>query len=129
MGWSDGFVGGNRFLCASASKFARKTWMVPTSIETNKYQAHDHDHSGLTTSGWIGTPVTAKYLECVRRPVERLAQEVPVRFLVIGAEAPDWQGVDCQSQPWSESGEAELVRWMDIGLMPLADTPWEKGKC
>jgi glycosyltransferase involved in cell wall biosynthesis len=129
MALSDGVVAGNQFLREYATQHAPRAWRVPTSVDTGKYEPHDHDHGGLITLGWIGTPITAKYLELLRRPVERLAREAAVRFLVIGAEAPDWQGVDGQSQPWSEKREAELVRWMDIGLMPLEDTPWERGKC
>jgi glycosyltransferase involved in cell wall biosynthesis len=129
MSWSDGVIGGNRFLSDYASRHAPRTWMVPTSINTDKYLQHDHDHEGLVTIGWIGTPVTAKYLEVIRGPIEKVAREVPIRFLVIGAPAPAWDRVETQSHEWSEEKESEWIRWMDIGLMPLEDTPWEKGKC
>ena len=129
MSWSDGVIGGNRFLCDYAAKFAPKTWMVPTSVNVDKYIPHDQDHEGLISIGWIGTPITAKYLELVRRPIERLAKSVSVRFMVIGAPAPEWHGVQTQSYNWSEEEEAKLIRWMDIGIMPLEDTLWEKGKC
>ncbi|MCA9410970.1 MAG: glycosyltransferase family 4 protein [Candidatus Omnitrophica bacterium] len=129
MALSDGVIGGNRFLCEYADRFAPRTWLVPTSVDVDKYIPHDQDHEGLISIGWIGTPITAKYLEIVRRPMERLAQVVPLRFIVIGAPAPDWHGVQAQSHQWSEEDEAKLIRWMDIGIMPLEDTLWEKGKC
>ena len=129
MSWSDGFIGGNRFLSDYAGQYAPRTWVVPTSIDTDKYIVHDHDHDGLITLGWIGTPITAQYLNLVRRPIERLAKEIPLRFVVVGAEAPEWNGVETQSYPWSEEKEADWIRWMDIGLMPLHDSLWEEGKC
>ena len=129
MAWSDGVIGGNRFLSEYASQYAPRTWVVPTSVDTDKYLVHDHDHGGLVTLGWIGTPITAKYLNLIRGPIEKLAREIPIRFIVIGTKAPEWDGVEVLSYPWSEEKEADWIRWMDIGLMPLEDTPWEKGKC
>lgn len=129
MSWSDGVIAGNRFLEEYAAAHAPRTWLVPTSVEVDKYIPHDQDHEGLVSIGWIGTPITAKYLEVIRRPIERLARVVPLRFIVIGAPAPDWHGVQAQSHEWSEEDEAKLIRWMDIGVMPLEDSPWERGKC
>ncbi len=129
MAWSDGVIGGNRFLCDYAAQHAPRQWLVPTSVDVDKYVPHDQDHEGLISIGWIGTPITSKYLELVRRPIERLAQIAPIRFIVIGAQAPDWHGVQTQTHDWAEENEAKLIRWMDIGIMPLEDTLWEKGKC
>ena len=129
MSWSDGVIGGNRFLCDYADRFAPKTWLVPTSVNVDRYVPHDQNHEGLVSIGWIGTPITAKYLEMVRGPIEKLAAIVPLRFIVIGAQAPDWKGVQSQGYRWTEEEEAKLIRWMDIGIMPLENTSWEKGKC
>jgi len=128
ISWSDGIIGGSRFLCEYARRHVARTWTVPTSVDTEKYTPHDHNHDGLITLGWVGTPLTVGQLALVRRPVERLAKEVPLRLMVVGAPAPVWKGVEAYSVEWSEEKEAEWIRWMDIGLVPEEETVWEFGK-
>ncbi len=127
--WADGVTCGSAYLADYARQHARKVWLVPTVVDTAKYQPHDHEHEGLISIGWIGTPWSARYLPVVQRAVERVAREVPIRLIVVGAQAPTWEGVQVQTHVWSEEKEAEWIRWMDIGIMPLLDTPFERGKC
>lgn len=129
MSWADGVIGGSQYLCDYASGHARKVWYVPTTVDVSRYQMHDHDHDGLITIGWIGTPWSARYLPVVQSALKSVAKEVSLRFLVVGAESPLGEDIPCQSLPWSEDKEAEFVRWMDIGIMPLVDSPFERGKC
>lgn len=129
MGWADGVIGGSRYLCDYASQYARKVWFVPTTVDVSRYQLHEHDHDGLITIGWIGTPWSARYLPVIHSALRSVAQEVSLRFLVVGADSPFGDEIPSQSLPWSEDREAELVRWMDIGVMPLVDSPFERGKC
>lgn len=127
--WADGVTCGSAYLASYARERARRVWLVPTVVDTTRYLPHDHEHEGLISIGWIGTPWSARYLPVVRRAVERVAREVPIRLIVIGAQAPAWEGVQSQSHAWSEEKEAEWIRWLDIGIMPLVDTPFERGKC
>ena len=63
---------------------------------------------------------------------QALAQQQAFRLLLVGATADivaRLPGVEVEVQPWSEDTEAALIREMDIGIMPLEDGPWEKGKC
>lgn len=129
MAWSDGVIGGSRFLCEYARQHAPQVWYVPTTVDVEKYLLHDHNHDGLVSIGWIGTPWSARYLPVIRNALQQLAKEVSLRFLVVGANAPQWDGVPSQTIPWSEDKEAEWIRWMDIGIMPLIDSPFERGKC
>lgn len=129
MAMSDGVIGGSRFLCEYALQHAQQVWYVPTTVDVEKYSLHDHDHDGLISVGWIGTPWSARYLPVIRGALQRVAREVSVRLIVVGAPAPQWEGIQSQSVPWSEEKEAEWIRWMDIGIMPLVDSPFERGKC
>jgi len=52
--------------------------------------------------------------------------------MLVGATekmSAEFSGLDIEIVPWSEASEVELIRQMDIGIMPLPDGPWEKGKC
>ena len=77
--------------------------------------------------GWIGSPTTAGYLELIAAPLRRLARREPLRVCVVGAE---WRldGVEVECRPWSLESEPEDLGGWDIGLMPLPDDPWTRGK-
>jgi glycosyltransferase involved in cell wall biosynthesis len=49
--------------------------------------------------------------------------------LVVADGAPDLPGAPVELEPWTEEGEAAALRRMDLGLMPLTDDPWSRGKC
>jgi glycosyltransferase involved in cell wall biosynthesis len=100
---------------------------VPSTVDVASYPLHSHQ-SGCVVIGWIGTPVTVRFLELVRDVLQRLARQTRIQLHVVGAT---WQceGLDVQSLPWSEHNEAAMVSRFDIGIMPLAEGPWERAKC
>jgi glycosyltransferase involved in cell wall biosynthesis len=81
------------------------------------------------TIGWIGSPSTAPYLQELVEPLERLALEQPVRLVVVGGKAPAISGVEIMEHPWTLDQEVPLIQQFDVGVMPLPDTPWARGKC
>ena len=85
------------------------------------------ERTGPVVLGWIGSPSTAGYLELIGGVLRRLARREPLRVCVVGAE---WRldGVEVECRPWSlEREPGDLGGW-DIGLMPLPDDPWTRGK-
>jgi glycosyltransferase involved in cell wall biosynthesis len=122
-------VCGNQYLANRArSVNAKRVEIVPTVIDTDKYRPKDHALRDGVTIGWIGTPQTVHYLKPLVPVFRTLALELDVRVRVIGATftAPD---VQIESRPWTESTEVSEIRDFDIGVMPLLDSPWERGKC
>jgi len=80
--------------------------------------------------GWIGTPETwASFAEKFSSWIAEVARQESVIFRVIGAEATPRRDGAFEFLPWSEEAEISLIKGMDIGLMPLPDTPWTRGKC
>ena len=77
---------------------------------------------------WIGSPSTVRYLQILQKPLQQLAQHIPFQLRVIGGEI-DIPGVNVQCLPWSEDTEVENIASADVGVMPLLDSPWERGKC
>ncbi|HYG25777.1 MAG TPA: glycosyltransferase family 4 protein, partial [Caulobacteraceae bacterium] len=84
-----------------------------------------HPMPGRVTVGWIGSPATAHYLAPLEPVLSELAEETGLRAVAIGATV----GSLFEVVPWSEDGEVEALADLDIGVMPLADSPWERGKC
>ncbi|MEJ7712383.1 MAG: hypothetical protein WKF84_21640 [Pyrinomonadaceae bacterium] len=74
-----------------------------------------------------------KYVYAVEEPLaDFLAERPDSELLIVCDRPPSFKRIPSQSWryvPWSPANEVDLVREMDVGLMPLADTEWERGKC
>jgi glycosyltransferase involved in cell wall biosynthesis len=80
--------------------------------------------------GWIGSPVTAPYLEQVVDALTNFSQEMNTHITLIGAgEVSPFENIPTSSHPWSEELERSIGDMFDIGIMPLIDGPFERGKC
>lgn len=122
-------LAGNRYLADYASRYAGHVLFFPTVVDTGKFRPGDSSESQKVVVGWMGTPETVKYLDAMMPALERAASRAPLSLLVVGARAPAVNGVTTASKAWTESGESDDLRTMDIGVMPLADDEWSKGKC
>lgn len=124
-------IAGNRYIAARAeSSGARWIEIVPTVVDTERYQAkRRYETRDPLRVVWIGSPSTAQYLKEVVDPLEQLNDRISLIFRVVGAKAPPMRGVAIEEIDWTEQGEATAVGDCDIGIMPLPDTPWERGKC
>lgn len=128
---------GNRMLADHARQAgAKRVEILPTVVDVDRYPTirpaatnNDDDDDGPPVAGWIGTPATAGYLRAVAEPLNRLVGDGRLRLRVVGATADALPGLNAEFLPWSEATETQTVASFDIGLMPLPDTPWERGKC
>lgn len=131
MGSAALVIAGNDYLADYArSAAARRIEILPTVVDTDRYlpvETRPPDQEFVI--GWIGSPSTAKYLELVEGPLRQLSENNNVRLVTVGVNSPDFSGVKMTSRQWSEQSEVEEIQAFDIGIMPLADSPWERGKC
>jgi glycosyltransferase involved in cell wall biosynthesis len=122
---------GNEYLASRArAAGARRVEVVPTVVDVSRYRVSPRPGSRFAV-GWVGTPVTQRYLEPVGAPLAAATQGREADLILIGA-APGWNGaggVTPQIRPWSESREAADIADFEVGIMPLADSDWERGKC
>ena len=124
---------GNTVLAAHARRFNSTVTMLPSVVDTDQFRPSTPPRTGAPgvpfTVGWIGSPSTAPYLQLLVEPLQLLARERPVRLLVVGGPAPAIAGVEVTEQPWSLEDEVPLIQQFDVGVMPMPDTPWTRGKC
>ncbi|HWP00786.1 MAG TPA: glycosyltransferase family 4 protein [Methylococcus sp.] len=128
-------LAGNDYLAQRAvAAGARRVEILPTTVDLAQYPeprfATEYPSQETVTIGWIGTPVTAAYLQALLEPLRELARTTPnTRFLWIGAGSGSPDLPRSQSVPWSQADESELLHSLDVGIMPLPDQAWERGKC
>ncbi|MDM0103693.1 glycosyltransferase family 4 protein [Variovorax sp. J22R24] len=133
-------IGGNSYL-AQRAEDAGAPWVevLPTTIDLARYPRPTDmlDNDGQVNASvdervrivWIGSPSTVRYLQLIREPLQALAARRPFALRVIGGGDVDLPGVDVEVLPWSEETEVEDIIACDVGVMPLEDSPWERGKC
>jgi glycosyltransferase involved in cell wall biosynthesis len=124
-------IGGNDYLLQRA-RDAGARWVerVPTVIDLDRYPLGPEKLLGASAPKivWIGSPSTVRYLSGLAEPLRALAQRVPFKLRVIGAPL-EMAGVEVECVPWTEASEVAAIAECDIGVMPLFDSPWERGKC
>jgi glycosyltransferase involved in cell wall biosynthesis len=123
---------GNHRLADYARKFNPNVNLIPTVVDLSKYNPKgSYEISGdKVVIGWIGTPITSKYLSLIQDALSRLSRKYPLILRCIGT-SPDFAipGVETENIKWEESTEVENIRTFDIGIMPLTDDPFSRGKC
>jgi glycosyltransferase involved in cell wall biosynthesis len=111
---------------------ARHVVRVPTVVDITRYPRRDRplrDIAAPLRIGWIGTPATSKYLPMLREPLAAAARHYRIVLVTIGASPLDDFPVPVEPHAWSSESEAALLASLDVGVMPLPDEPWERGKC
>lgn len=124
-------IAGNRYLAHRAVQ-AGASWIerIPTVIDLAKYRVIPAGKNTPFTIGWIGSPTTATYLKRVEQALIGFCRKHDSRLVVIGAENLNLSPkIPIDSRPWSEASEAASIAEFDVGIMPMPDTPWARGKC
>lgn len=128
---------GNDYLAERARQAgARRIERVPTVVDASRYRVAPGDEcqpSGITpVIGWIGSPSTQEYVLELKPVLEAMHRQHAARLVLVGAQvqlAEQFDDLPVDVLPWSEETEALAIASFDVGIMPLPDGPWERGKC
>ncbi len=124
-------VAGNEHLAAWARAHNERVTTIPTTIDLSSYRPP----AGLSPNGrpvcigWSGSLTTVRYLDPLAPVLGELQREHGVRLRVIGDESYCIPGTEVEALPWRERTEVEDLSQIDIGIMPLPDDEWARGKC
>jgi glycosyltransferase involved in cell wall biosynthesis len=129
MAGAAAITAGNSLLAKYARGLNVNSHLLPTVVDTDRYLPMPRGNSDIFTVGWIGSPSTAPYLSELIRPLSRIGKESATRLVVTGGKAPSVPHVDVREVDWSENRELELLNSFDVGVMPLPDDDWARGKC
>ncbi|MEP6884273.1 MAG: glycosyltransferase family 4 protein [Gammaproteobacteria bacterium] len=128
--WVDLVAVGNDVLAGVARPAAHAIAVLPTSIDTAMYRPTTASASDPPTVAWIGSPENLLYLEMIRPAVARLTSRHPtLKLRVICSQFPDWPEANIERIVWSSATEAQSLAEAHIGVMPLTDDAWARGKC
>ena len=133
---SDHVITGNEYLADYARRFNASVTTIPTCVDTDRFVPL----SGASQMpaapprepivGWIGSPTTASYIRGLTGVLRRVRERHPFVLRVSGAGEPlTIPGISVENRPWSLANEVELFNTCDIGVYPLDDDEWSKGKC
>lgn len=120
---------GNRYLEEYAKRFNEKVVLVPTCVDTRKYvRKTDHAVDGPIIIGWVGLPYNFHHIDIVTDALERLFSEYRCEFVIVSARMPE-NKVPVRFVKWDLDSEADTIGSFNIGIMPLVDNPFSRGKC
>jgi glycosyltransferase involved in cell wall biosynthesis len=122
-------IAGNPHLAAWASHFNQHVTVIPTTIDTDIYQTKKIKKEGRLCLGWSGSTTTIAHLAPYSGLLREMQKNFDLRLRVIGDPSFRIEGAEVESIPWREETEVQDVQELDIGIMPLPDEDWAKGKC
>jgi glycosyltransferase involved in cell wall biosynthesis len=125
-------IAGNDYVADWFADHAEDVRIVPTAIDCRRFRPAPCSNRERFTVGWIGTASNFGYLETISGPLGRFLRDHPrARLLIVAERSPrlELPHAQVEYRPWSAASEVEAVQEMDVGLMPLIDEPWARGKC
>ena len=122
-----GCAAGNDYIADYVSQYCSHVFKIPTVVDTTLYQPAEVRERPLVV-GWIGSPSTWRYVEPLLPQLVPAIAEVGAQFRIVGSGKRGSEG-PIRFVDWSEDREVAEVQGFDIGIMPVPDEPWGRGKC
>ena len=126
-------VAGNRYLADWFSQHNENVEVVPTGVDINKFVPSENIENDRFTIGWIGSKANLIYLQEIEQALsEFFKKHKDAQLLVVSDGLPNLPKIpknNINVCAWSAATEIQSIQMMDIGLMPLPDNEWTKGKC
>ena len=120
---------GNEYLADYARRVNPRVTVIPTTVDTARYTVEPRPPNEVPVIGWTGSYSTVQHLDTLQPALRRLAREERFRLRVIGAPGYKVEGLDVEALTWRSETEVEDLRPLDVGVMPLPDDRWSRGKC
>lgn len=129
--WSYKISAGNDYLSDFAKNYNDDVVKIPTCVDTDKMhnQLKQHSDDSQIVVGWTGSHSTLVYLQQVAPVIGELQRNYHFPFLVICNKPATDIMPDALFIKWKEETEVSDLLQMDVGIMPLSDNEWSKGKC
>ncbi len=128
--WATKISVGNDFLADFARQYNKNVVYNPTTIDTDEHHNTTTDHSNHRfIIGWTGSHSTVQYLDELVPVLEELEKKNDFELHVICDIPPRFQLKSLKYIPWSKQVEIDDLLNFNIGIMPMRDEVWARGKC
>lgn len=129
----DSITAGNLFLAEWVERYNKNVYIIPTVIDTSRYIPINNNNEETFIIGWTGLSGNFKYFNLIERALSNLMNKYQdIELLIIADKKPNLNLIPDEKVKfirWSPTIEVEGLRNISVGIMPLADTDWERGKC
>ena len=123
-------VCGNEFLAEFYRSHGGTVLIVPTVVNADDYTSVEPSPASLIRIGWIGTPLNRHHVDIVGAALTTLARERQFEVVLVGIDEPlNWQLPHLRYLCWTLANEISFFKEFDIGIMPLKDSLFARGKC
>lgn len=131
IGIADLVFAGNPYLADYARQFNPNVAVVPTTVDTDEYKRDSKAPGEKICIGWSGSPTTIQHFSyavpVLKRLQEKYGDKIEIRVIGDGSYRNEELGIT--GIPWTRATEVPEVSKLDIGIMPLPDNEWSRGKC
>jgi glycosyltransferase involved in cell wall biosynthesis len=125
---ADLVIVGNSWLAEIWRAWNARVEILPTAVDTNRYDVAPFPDR--PTVGWIGSAGNLQYLGRIAPALVEVLRVFPEAEIAVCCDRPPHlPGLPLRYVPWSSSNEADFLASLTVGVMPLANGPWERGKC
>lgn len=134
---------GNKYLSNFVHKYNDKVTIIPTVIDMERFKNASprikyrscnnidelsHERKNLII-GWVGLPYNFRYVKMLEEVLNDISSKYPVSLRVISSKPISMRGISTEFRKWSLETEVDELYKLDIGIMPLSDDEWSRGKC
>ena len=121
---------GNAFLLEAAKAYRTDgLYYMPTVVNTDEYPVKEPTGSKPFVVGWIGSSSTLRYLEEVRDVLLFLGDQAGMKCRIIADKPFQADKPGILFQKWNKDKEKTMLLDFDLGIMPVKDDIWSRGKC
>lgn len=127
---AEAVLAGNSYLANYARRTNKNVHIFPTVVDVERYRPKGSSmpHERFTI-GWLGSPSTARYVKDREVALRTFCSRHDAQLLLVGSGPISMKDVPTVIHEWSEESEIQELMQFDVGIMPITEDPWARGKC